>query len=1376
MILTKDSLPSIQRVIKYEDGEKRYVLYLNYNQINEINEGTFDSLTNLTFLDLSNNQINEIKVKTFDSLTNLTSLFLNNNQINEIKVKTFDSLTNLTYLDLSNNQINEINEGTFDSLTDLTGLYLKNNQIIEIKVKTFDSLTNLTYLDLSNNQINEINEGTFDSLTDLTGLYLKNNQIIEIKVKTFDSLTNLTFLDLSNNQINEIKEKTFDSLKKLNELYLNYNQINEIKEKTFDSLTNLTFLDLSNNQINEIKEKTFDSLKKLNELYLNYNQINEIKEKTFDSLTNLTFLDLSNNQINEIKEKTFDSLKKLNELYLNYNQINEIKVKTFDSLTNLTFLDLSDNQINEINEGTFDSLTDLTGLYLKNNQIIEIKVKTFDSLTNLTYLDLSNNQINEINEGTFDSLTDLTGLYLKNNQIIEIKVKTFDSLKKLNELYLNYNQINEIKEKTFDSLTNLTFLDLSNNQINEIKEKTFDSLTNLTRLYLKNNQINEIKVKTFDSLTNLTFLDLSDNQINEIKEGTFNKLKTLFFLDLNNNQINKIHKDIFKNVNTYCFIDFKDNFQINDMDFIFEFLFKIKNLREIENCLDDKFIAIYENHDQKNKEKGFFLIKNSQDDYESRIFAFYLNLSTFYVRDIHFSFGILTYETVLDFMITYSSMIDNSFILNFKNYIENYLKQNKQIQNLEFKLKSPKCLEYIIYRDNLLLFETFFKLEINNDGTGENEYIFDQDEFYLGINVDKCFDKVLEKNNEKMGIYLFRMISFIFKKYENQKERIDILFKNFNEKLIKTYLKQVIKKRKWYNLTKEILDLSKQSEKDESTIFLALIENETKLVDQNSNNCSESKSESKISSYIQKFTKLIRCNKVDLSPNEVESVVVEKYPNNVNQIEKDDDNDDDDDDELDGNLNPLTINNGRDNFIAKNEETYDKYEENILKLINKTKNFDLLSHRTTQQILDEKYKYLPSFIYHSKLTLLLLFLIFYSIHISIYYMGDTNSADLRFKSTIICYIILSIFIIIELSQFIYSFFVISFVTYLRSFKNIIELVDFPLCILTLSLEDSDSKSSLFSATILMSYCVFILNLDKFFGVGPFVNVFGKIIIRAYKLFLILLVILAGFLLSFKNRSNYYLQLKNNNQTFDKNNEITAFEGDFANNFFNIIMMAIGIISPTGMGITNLNAESLIDFLIYGIFIFIMPILFINIFTGIAIDEIRQLVDNSKVEIISTKIEFVYQIEPYREYLFFKKFESLLKLIDESFGKMKKKIKKFNYLTKAIENFRKTKLEKEEKEEIDEIKDILIEQEDKISKLLNELKQNSSLMQSQFNFIDKSNKKLDKKMNNMDKKMNNMDKKMNNMDKKMNNMDKKMNNMEEQIKKVNKTELAAGTSK
>ncbi len=617
---------------------------------------------------------------------------------------------------------------------------------------------------------------------------------------------------------------------------------------------------------------------------------------------------------------------------------------------------------------------------------------------------------------------------------------------------------------------------MGNNQINEIKEGTFNALTNLTKLNLNNNQINVIKEGTFNTLENLRLLNLSNNQINVIKQGTFDALTNLTELYLGNNQIYKIHKDIFKNFKQNCLLDFKDNFQINDMDFMLEFFFKIIDFKDSDSIIrksNDRYISIYRNHSLKDQDKAYFLIKKSEHDYENRVLLFYLNLSTCKVEDIPFNSVIKTYETVLDFVITYS-MIDYSFIINFKKYIDNYLKQNKQIQNLEFKLKSSKTLEHILDRDNLLLFETFFKLEIKNGENSSNKYIFDQDRFYLGINVDECFKKVLEKNNEKMAIYLFRMMSFIFKKYNiHNYENIKYKFlHDFNKNFIKTYLNEVINK-KWYNLTKEILDLSKKSGIDESNFFY-LIENSKFLIekkddeeirkedlkklkqnkdnpiseiDQNLNNCSKSKSKCLISSYIRNFAKFIRFNKVDSSSNDIESGnirnTVDKSIQNSNQA----------------NQMPSLKENTKSNNNHKNKD-YDKYKDNILKLINKTKNFDLLNHETTQQILDEKYKYLPSFIYHSKLTLLLVFLIFYSINISIYYIGDTNSADLTFKSKIICYIILSIFIIIEFSQFINSVKAKSFLTYITSFKNIIESINFPLCILTLSLEDSDSKSSI----------------------------------------------------------------------------------------------------------------------------------------------------------------------------------------------------------------------------------------------------------------------------------------------------------------------------
>jgi len=80
-------------------------------------------------------------------------------------------------------------------------------------------------------------------------------------------------------------------------------------------------------------------------------------------------------------------------------------------------------------------------------------------------------------------------------------------------------------------------------------------------------------------------------------------------------------------------------------------------------------------------------------------------------------------------------MLDSLFIINFKKYIQNILKQNKQIQNCEFRLKSPHTLEMICIRDDLSLFEIFYKIEISsiasNDIDIKNPNIFNHDDYYF---------------------------------------------------------------------------------------------------------------------------------------------------------------------------------------------------------------------------------------------------------------------------------------------------------------------------------------------------------------------------------------------------------------------------------------------------------------------------------------------------------------------------------------------------------------------------------------------------------------------------------------------------------------------
>jgi hypothetical protein len=187
--------------------------------------------------------------------------------------------------------------------------------------------------------------------------------------------------------------------------------------------------------------------------------------------------------------------------------------------------------------------------------------------------------------------------------------------------------------------------------------------------------------------------------------------------------------------------------------------------------------------------------------------------------------------------------------------------------------------------------------------------------------------------------------------------------------------------------------------------------------------------------------------------------------------------------------------------------------------------------------------------------------------------------------------------------------------YASSFKHWLLIVNFPLCITVLFLDNNEIKSSLYSLTILFSYFMFIQKLDKFYGIGPYVAVFGDVIQKSFKLIIIILICLIGFLLSFRNRANYSSTDSNNMSYFNSSIELDLFK---------IFTMVIGNDDTENMGIDQLKSENLINFVIYGLFIFMIPILFINIFTGIAIDAIEELIENSEANIIIKKIEYVFK--------------------------------------------------------------------------------------------------------------------------------------------------------
>ena len=134
--------------------------------------GIFNSLINLTYLDLDTNQLTSLPAGVFDSLTSLKNLNINYNELTSLHVGAFDALTNLISLDLGGNQLTTLPDGIFNLLTNLGSLHIENNQLTSLPAGIFDTLTNLNALYVYNNPITSFPVGIFDYLSNLNTVYI----------------------------------------------------------------------------------------------------------------------------------------------------------------------------------------------------------------------------------------------------------------------------------------------------------------------------------------------------------------------------------------------------------------------------------------------------------------------------------------------------------------------------------------------------------------------------------------------------------------------------------------------------------------------------------------------------------------------------------------------------------------------------------------------------------------------------------------------------------------------------------------------------------------------------------------------------------------------------------------------------------------------------------------------------------------------------------------------------------------------------------------------------------------------------------------------------------------------------------------------------
>jgi hypothetical protein len=205
------------------------------------------------------------------------------------------------------------------------------------------------------------------------------------------------------------------------------------------------------------------------------------------------------------------------------------------------------------------------------------------------------------------------------------------------------------------------------------------------------------------------------------------------------------------------------------------------------------------------------------------------------------------------------------------------------------------------------------------------------------------------------------------------------------------------------------------------------------------------------------------------------------------------------------------------------------------------------------------------------------------------------------------------------------------------------LLTFPLCIWALTTHDNgDLKSSLLSLTILLLYIVLLTRLDKT-PVGGYVKLIGRIALQSISPFIVILILLSGFLEAFRNRSNYKGQ--DNTSSFDT---INNFNGSFEISIFQIYSFMVGNLQANDMGLDNLTGPNLVTFGIFIIFLFLMPSLAFNIFTGIAINEIQSLIKDCNIQILKDKIDYIYDGD-HSIFELFKHFEVIVRFEKQFYG-------------------------------------------------------------------------------------------------------------------------------
>ncbi|XP_065934646.1 toll-like receptor 13 [Magallana gigas] len=521
---------------------------------------------------LQHNEIADLEPNSLCGLSELQELYLQNNKLSFIKSLTFTGtcVPNLKVIRLDNNRISSLEENAFFNMTNLNITYFTNNVITHINPRSFVECFKMSFLHLGQNYLDHIPAISF--LTGLQQLSIQGNKVKNATFPTsYENCTLLSTIGLSTNFIENLTKETFQSLQNcpVRKLELSRNKITDISKEAFLPLTKLVSLTISQNHLTAPKLKIgLEGLKSSSLSSLNIARLQlggQLPSSTFALLngTVLKQLLMSNNKINQLPSRAFATLKRLEQIDLKGCKIQTIANDTFAGLHFLTNLNLADNYLDKVPTNLPSSLNIL---YLNGNQIIALGENSFVNLVSLKNLYLGANKISEVNKLAFNGLVSLQKLHLVSNSISSLAAELFAPFGRLISLELNKNNLKTVQNSPdiFSSMTSLLYLSLADNGCSIMPLSSFKHLQSLKYLLLDGNNLGDLigsdnSGTLFAGLHKLETLSLSKNFLHNLPTSMFRDLSSLKTLTMQGNRISGWNNGLFKQTSALKTLDLSDN-------------------------------------------------------------------------------------------------------------------------------------------------------------------------------------------------------------------------------------------------------------------------------------------------------------------------------------------------------------------------------------------------------------------------------------------------------------------------------------------------------------------------------------------------------------------------------------------------------------------------------------------------------------------------------------------------------------------------------------------------------------------------------------------------------------------------------------------------